>query len=168
MGLPGYRVVLFLRAMAEHPARCSPPSPVVTVRAAVAFGEPNLLGTWDAYFSWLNFPWPTRSLHLRIAGRVATTVARFATGWAGSPLAGRDLHPLDRYSEFRNVTDDVPPFRPAFPGHFHDCSPLGGIARAQRCTACVDRQAPAALGRGLDGKQAVRSFARGHPALDLL
>ena len=38
---------------------------------------------------------------LHIAGYVAATVARLATGWAGSPFAGRGSHPLDDYTEFR-------------------------------------------------------------------
>jgi len=40
---------------------------------------------------------------LRIAGHIAETVARLATGWAGSPLAGRDSHLLDDKSKFQGV-----------------------------------------------------------------
>jgi hypothetical protein len=38
---------------------------------------------------------------LRIAGAVADPGARLATGLPGWALAGRDSHPLDDFSEFR-------------------------------------------------------------------
>lgn len=56
---------------------------------------------------------------LRIAAAVTCRLARLASDLRVYALAGRDSHPLDRYSEFRNAADDVLPFRPAFPGHFH-------------------------------------------------
>src|SRR6266702_4866770 len=56
---------------------------------------------------------------LRIADVVAHAVARLVTGLRVYALAGRDSHPLDRYSEFQNVTDHVHSFRPALPGRFH-------------------------------------------------
>ena len=37
---------------------------------------------------------------LRIAGCVTASVARLATGWAGSPFAARGLHPLDDEPNF--------------------------------------------------------------------
>ena len=44
---------------------------------------------------------------LRIADAISGTVARLATGWAGSPLAGRDSHPLDDRQSF--MEDSRPP-----------------------------------------------------------
>ena len=41
---------------------------------------------------------------LRIAGRVAASVARLATGWAGSPFAGRGSHPLDDKPSFMRTS----------------------------------------------------------------
>lgn len=39
--------------------------------------------------------------YLRINTTVTDDTARLATGLPGSALAGRDLHPLDDYSEFQ-------------------------------------------------------------------
>ena len=58
--------------------------------------------------------------YLRFAGTVTGTVARLATGWAGSPLAGRVSHPLDDYSKFREVIASL-------------LSSSTGIARPQLC-----------------------------------
>jgi hypothetical protein len=41
------------------------------------------------------FPTAPTFAHLRIAAGVAASVARLATGWAGSRFAGRVSHPLD-------------------------------------------------------------------------
>jgi hypothetical protein len=49
-------------------------------------------------------------------------VARLVTDLRVYALVGRDSHPLDGYSKFQNVSDHVPPFRPAFPGRFHEGS----------------------------------------------
>jgi hypothetical protein len=43
---------------------------------------------------------------LRIAGHVAASVARLATGWGGYPLAGRVSHPLDDIPNFMNSSHD--------------------------------------------------------------
>ena len=44
--------------------------------------------------------------HRRIDARVAATGARLATGWAGSPFAGRGLHPLDDVPNFVGLRAD--------------------------------------------------------------
>jgi len=53
---------------------------------------------------------------LRFAARVTTSVARLATGWVGSPFAGRVSHPLDGYSKFHGFIAASNPLRPAGPG----------------------------------------------------
>lgn len=58
--------------------------------------------------------------YLRIAVVVTHVVARLVTDLRVCALAGRDSHPLDRYSEFPNVTDHVLPFRPDFTGLIRD------------------------------------------------
>ena len=87
--------------MAKHPAGCAASSPDDGDTAA-AFKMHESLGTRDDVISW-----PTSMAHalayLRFAGTVTGTVARLATGWAGSPLAGRDSHSLDDYSKFREA-----------------------------------------------------------------
>ena len=109
----------FARAMAKHPAGCAVPSPHVGDTAA-AFEMHQSLGTRNDIVSW-----PTSMAHalayLRFAGTVTGTVARLATGWAGSPLAGRVSHPLDDYSEFREAIASL-------------LSSPTGIARPQLCT----------------------------------
>jgi hypothetical protein len=45
---------------------------------------------------------------LRIAGVVTFSVARLASDWAGFPLVGRVLHPLDDVSEFHDFRIVIP------------------------------------------------------------
>jgi hypothetical protein len=94
VGLPGFWTVLLLRAVVVHPAGCDPPSPWCG-EIAIAFGTSNTLGTRDDLVFVAAFPTAHMLARLRIAGRVTADGARLATGWAGSPLAGRDSHPLD-------------------------------------------------------------------------
>ncbi len=102
MGLPGAWTVLLLRAVVVHRAGCDLPSPYCR-QTAVAFKKSNSLGTRDDKVFVAAFPTAHSLAHLRIAGSVTASGARLATGWAGSPLAGRDLHPLDGYSKFRET-----------------------------------------------------------------
>ncbi len=108
----------FARAVAKHHAGCAAPSPIGGDNA-VAFEMHQPLGTRNHSISW-----PTSTAHalayLRFAGTVTGTVARLATGWAGSPLAGRDSHPQDDYSKFREVIASL-------------LSSSTGVARPQRC-----------------------------------
>jgi hypothetical protein len=48
----------------------------------------------------------------RIADGISATVARLATGRAGSPLAGRVLHPLDDEQSFMGTAHPPIPFDP--------------------------------------------------------
>ncbi len=94
MGLPGAWIVLLLRAVVVHPAGCDLPSPYCG-QTAVAFKESNPLGTRNDIIFVAACPTAHSLAHLRIAGRVTASGARLATGWAGSPFAGRGSHPLD-------------------------------------------------------------------------
>ena len=109
----------FARAMAKHHAGCAVPSPD-DGDTATAFEMHQSLGTRNQIISW-----PTSMAHalayLRFAGTVTGAVARLATGWAGSPLAGRVSHPQDDYSKFREVIASL-------------LSSPTGVARPQRCT----------------------------------
>jgi len=99
VGLPGAWTVLLLRAVVVHPAGRDSPSPSFA-RAAVVFGPFNTLDTRDDLSFVAAFPTAHALARLRIAGRVTATVARLATGWAGSPFAGRASHPLDDVPNF--------------------------------------------------------------------
>ncbi len=105
MGLPGYWAVLFVRAVMPHPAGLDRSSPLLLFEkiygeAAIAFTENRTLGIRNG----IVFEAKSNTAHtlacLRFAGPVTETVARLATGWAGSPLAGRVSHPLDNKSNF--------------------------------------------------------------------
>ena len=106
--------------MAKHPAGCAAPSPRGG-DTAVAFKEHNPLGTRGIDL----ISWPTSMAHalayLRFDDTVTGPAARLATGWAGSPLAGRVSHPLDDYSKFREVIASL-------------LSSSTGMARSHRAT----------------------------------
>ena len=102
MGLPGCWVVLLLRAVVVHPTECPLPSPVRGENGC------NLQAQVDPRHSeHTTFRGCIPTAHvlacLRIADGIAAAVARLATGWAGSPFAGRGSHPLDDDSEFREA-----------------------------------------------------------------
>ncbi len=103
MGLPGAWIVLLLRAVVVHPAGCALPSPCCG-EIAVAFGKSNALGTRKDIVFVAAFPTAQTLARLRIAARVTATVARLATGWVGSPLAGRGSHPLDDKPNFTRLS----------------------------------------------------------------
>ena len=86
-GLPGYGVVLFVRAMNKHPARCDSALARAIESFAVAFRLQITLSTWDFVHFGTDLTAHTLAC-LRFAELVAETVARLATGWAGSPLPG--------------------------------------------------------------------------------
>ena len=102
VGLPGCWVVLLLRAVVVHPTECPLPSPVRGENGC------NLQAQVDPRHSeHTTFRGCIPTAHvlacLRIADGIAAAVARLATGWAGSPFAGRGSHPLDDDSEFREA-----------------------------------------------------------------
>ena len=99
VGLPGAWIVLFLRAVVVHPAGCGRPSALLrrdrrrlrVIRHPRPPGRHRFRG---------RIPTAHTLAYLRIAGRVCASGARLATGWAGSPFAGRGSHPLDDEPNF--------------------------------------------------------------------
>ena len=95
MGLPGYWVVLFLRALVEHPAGCGLPLAQLIgggrhrLRAKQRSRHPGSIVFVAAC------PTAHTLAYLPIAGHVTATVTRLATGSGGLTLTGRDSHPLD-------------------------------------------------------------------------
>jgi len=91
-----------VRAVVEHPAGCEPPLARIAslAEAALAFRHFYTLGTRDFIVFVAAYPTAHMLACLRFAGRVTVTVARLATGRAGSPLAGRGSHPLDDERSF--------------------------------------------------------------------
>ncbi len=66
----------------------------------MAFRKHYALGTRNLIVFVAAYPTAHTLACLRFAGRVTVTVARLATGRAGSPLAGRVSHPLDDERSF--------------------------------------------------------------------
>ena len=103
-GLPGYGAVLFVRAMVEHPAGYGPLLAHTTEKPLLPSGKS---GPW-ASGKMIGFGAACPMAHtfacLRIADGLSATVARLATGRAGSPLAGRDSHPLDDRQHFMEAS----------------------------------------------------------------
>ena len=104
-GLPSYWAILFLRAVVQHLAGCDSSSPLLLVEkiygeAAIAFAENRTLGIRNGIVFEAKKPRPTRSR----AYASPTSLPRPSPGSlptrAGSPLAGRDLHPLDNKRNF--------------------------------------------------------------------
>jgi len=98
VGLPGAWVVLLLRAVIEHSAGCGLPAQTSEAPLSPS-SQPKPSAPRMMIFRSC-FPTAYTFACLRIAGRVTASVARLTTGWAGSPLAGRGLHPLDDKPNF--------------------------------------------------------------------
>ena len=113
-GLPGYGAVLFVRAMVEHPAGYQPLSPKKTLAGdgccLQVKQDPRHPGRLEV--SGPHAPWPTCS-H---AYASPTLFPRPAQGLlparAGSPLAGRDSHPLDARQNFMKALHPPIPIDP--------------------------------------------------------
>jgi hypothetical protein len=92
MGLPGHWVILSARAVVEHPAECDLGSPII-VEVAVAFTAFSRLGTRNVQYFRGRSPTAHALAYLRIADRVAATVARLASGSGGSPIGRAGFAP---------------------------------------------------------------------------
>lgn len=114
-GLPGSWAVLFVRAVVEDPAESDIPSPR-DGDADIAFGQSNALGTRK--HKYFGAAWPTAHTFacLRIAGGVATPVARLATDPGGLTPDRAGFAPAGRLTKFHEVIAYSNPPRPAFPG----------------------------------------------------
>src|ERR1700757_2363115 len=112
-GLPGYGAVLFVRAMVEHPAGYHPLlAQKLSPGMVVAFRENRTLGIREGIGFGAAFPWPTCS-HAYASPAVFPRPAQgLLPARAGSPLAGRDSHPLDDEQSFMEVSHPPIPFDP--------------------------------------------------------
>lgn len=112
-GLPGYGAVLFVRAMVEHPAGYHPLlAQKLSPGMVVAFRENRTLGIREGIGFGAAFPWPTCS-HAYASPAVSPRPAQgLLPARAGSPLAGRDSHPLDDEQSFMEVSHPPIPFDP--------------------------------------------------------
>ena len=124
MGLPGSWIVRLLRAVVVHPAGCCLSLPSCG-ETAIAFGLFDILGTREKLVFVAAYPTAHTLARLRIAGRVTATGARLATGWAGSPFAGRVLHPLDDVPNFMRTIAPPIPFGEALPGRTENANSFG-------------------------------------------
>ena len=111
-GLPGYGAVLFVRAMVAHPAGYGPLLAHTTEKPLLPSGTS---GPWasgkDIGFG-AACPMAHTFACLRIADGLSATVARLATGRAGSPLAGQDSHLLDDTQRFMQAWHPPVPIDP--------------------------------------------------------
>ncbi len=103
--LPGYWAVLFVRAVMQHPAGRTPSLPLLLFEkihgeAVIAFRENRTLGIRNGIVFEAATPRLTRSR----AYASPTSLPRPSQGSlparAGSPLAGRNSHPLDSKRSF--------------------------------------------------------------------
>ena len=106
--LPGYWVVLFVRAVVQHPAGYDPSSPLLLFEkihgeAVVAFRENRTLGIRNVITFEAATPRLTRSRTYASPASLPRPSQGSLPARAGSPLAGRDSHPLDDKSKFHGV-----------------------------------------------------------------
>ena len=99
-GLPGYGAVLFVRAMVEHPAGYGPLLAHTTEKPLLPSGKSGPWASGKVIGFGAACPMAHTFACLRIADGLSATVARLATGRAGSPLAGQDSHLLDDTQSF--------------------------------------------------------------------
>ncbi len=107
--LPGYWAVLFLRAVVQHPAGCDPPSPQllfekVCGEIALAFRKFRPLGIRKDIVFEATYPRPTCSCAYASPISLPKPSQGSLPARAGSPLAGRDSHPLDDERNFKETS----------------------------------------------------------------
>jgi hypothetical protein len=109
-GLPGYWAILFARARVEHPAGYPPLLALQTQGSVVAFAfvqdarHPGKLGFGAAFL------WPARSHAYASPPSFRRPSQGLLPAQAGSPLAERDLHPLDDRQNFMKASHPSIPF----------------------------------------------------------
>ena len=113
--LPGSWAVLFVRAAVEDPAGCKPPL-AHGGEVTIAFRQSKTLGTRNEIAFVAAWPTAHTFAHLRIAGRVATHVARLATDPGGLTPGRAGFAPAGRQTKFHEVIAYSTPLRPACPG----------------------------------------------------
>jgi hypothetical protein len=111
-GLPGYGVLLFVRALVEHPAGYVPLFARCRRGALLPSMESSTLGIRKDIGFGAAVPRPARSS----AYASPAVSPRPAQGWlparAGSPLAGQDSHLLDDKQSFMKASHPPIPFDP--------------------------------------------------------
>ena len=120
-GLPGSWVVLFVRAVVEHPAGydLSLPLPLfeeIHGKVIVAFRENRTLGIRNVIAFEAAVPRLTRSRAYASPASLPRPAPGSLPARAGSPLAGRVSHPLDDRRSFMKSSQSSIPLRPAEPG----------------------------------------------------
>jgi len=111
-GLPGYGAVLFVRAMVEHPAGYGPLLAHTTEKPLLPSGTSGPWASGKVRGFGAACPMAHTFACLRIADGLSATVARLATGRAGSPLAGQDSHLLDDTQSFMKALHPPVPIDP--------------------------------------------------------
>jgi len=105
-GLPGYGTVLFICAMVEHPAGAPPPRPDDTYAKGCCClqvnQDPRPPGRLEV--SGPHVPWPTCSHAYASPTPFLGSSPGLLPAQAGSPLAGRVLHPLDGRRSFLKLS----------------------------------------------------------------
>ena len=101
-----------MRAVVQDPAGCDPPSPVEHRKVAIAFREFNALGTRNGIVFVATNPRPTRSRAYASPAPLPVPSQGSLPTRAGSPLAGRDSHPLDENRRFMESSHPPFPFDP--------------------------------------------------------
>jgi hypothetical protein len=81
-------------------AGCDLPSPTLSGQVAFAFGTSSTLGIRNEHNFRGRIPTAHTLACLRIAGRVAVSVARLAPGWGDYPLRRAGFAPAGRLTEF--------------------------------------------------------------------
>jgi hypothetical protein len=111
-GLPGYGAILFVRAMVEHPAGYGPLLAHTTEKPLLPSGKSGPWASGKVRGFGAACPMAHTFACLRIADGLSATVARLATGRAGSPLAGQDSHLLDDTQSFMKALHPPVPIDP--------------------------------------------------------
>ena len=94
-GIPGAWAILFVRAVVIDPAGCVPPLAHLSVRSPSPSGypRPSAPGIFANFGA--TYPRPTRSCTYASPDPLPVPAQGSLPARAGSPLAGRDSHPLD-------------------------------------------------------------------------
>jgi len=109
-GLPGYRAILFVRAMVEHPAGYGPLLAHITQRSLWPSSNPALSASGKVIGFGAAFPWPARLHTYASPGPFLAPAQGLLPTRAGSPLAGRVSHPLDDEQSFMKALTPPVPF----------------------------------------------------------
>ena len=111
-GLPGYGAVLFVRAMVEHPAGYAPLLAHSRRGRCGLRDNPALSASGKTIGFGAAVPRPARSQAYASQTPSLGSAPGLLPARAGSPLAGRDSHPLDDEQSFMEKSHPPIPFDP--------------------------------------------------------